>query len=211
MSNINIIVIDELYNIMESINLNKPKTYSDLLTIIKNKSKKLSNDYHIFYLTDDYKEKIILNEKEYSSANDLLYIRNIEESEQSTVKLEESLNNIYEDKNLCIICREIIKDEKPLFCYRCQKLYHKKCLENWKNNEELNYRQLKCPSCKYDELELENWKYKNDYEDNLKREEKTLKIIKEYNKYKTLIPKIFKKLLIGITEVKSILKIRNKK
>ena len=110
MSNINIIVIDELYNIMESINLNKPKTYSDLLTIIKNKSKKLSNDYHIFYLTDDYKEKIILNEKEYSSANDLLYIRNIEESEQSTVKLEESLNNIYEDKNLCIICREIIKD-----------------------------------------------------------------------------------------------------
>ena len=209
MSSINIFLIDELYNIIEKINLNKPNRYSDLLASIKANLKNLSKDYSIFYLLDDFNESIVSTEKEYGLVDDLLYIRNIEVSKPID-KLEESLTNIVEDKHLCLICREIIRNGKPLFCYRCQKLYHKECLYNWKLNQELEFRDLKCPNCKY-KLEFEQWETKLDYEDDMIRGEQTLNIFKEYNQLKVQIPKLFKKIYKTIIEAKSLLKIKNKK
>ena len=210
MPNINIILIDELYNIIEALNLNRPNTYSNLLSTIKTKFKNLKQNYNIFYITDNYKEKILSTEEDYTIVNDILYIRNIEELENSFSKLSKSLNMNFENKFQCVICKEIIYNEKPLYCYRCLKLYHQNCLKNWKRVEEEKGNDLNCPACKYI-LNLEEWEKKIDHEDNMKKDEKFIKIIEEYTKYKSQAGKLFENIFNEIMKIKSYLSIKNKK
>lgn len=118
------------------------------------------------------------------------------------------MNINFEDKYTCLICKNIIENEKPCFCFRCQKLYHKDCLIAWKNSNEENDNDFKCPACNY-ELEFENLKEKIDYEDNKNREEKSIKKIEEYMEYKSKVIPLLKYIYGEINEIKSLLKIKN--
>ena len=209
MSNIDIILINEIYDVIEKINIAKPKTYSELLSTIKDKFKNLSENYNLFYITEDYNEEIITTKEDYSKVIDIVYIRNIE-VQQLLSKLSDSLNINFEDKYTCLICENIIENEKPYFCFQCQKLYHKDCLIAWKNSNEENDNDFKCPACNY-ELELENLKEKIDYEDNKNREEKSIKKIEEYMEYKSKVIPLLKYIYGEINEIKSLLEIENTK
>ena len=78
--------------------------------------------------------------------------------------LAESQREIIEEKFNCFVCDFIIKKEKPYFCYICQKNFHIDCLEKW-NNQKLSQNQvLNCPNCR-NELPLNKWKQKINFED----------------------------------------------
>ena len=158
MSFINVYLIDEFYNIIEVLNLLKPKTYSSLLEAINSESKNIFKEYEIFF-EDNYKENIISKDEDYAKVKDkdTLYIRNIGEFQNSLYKLSDSMNINFEDKYSCVICKEIIQNENPLFCYRCQKLYHKNCLNEWKTTQKSLDKDLSCAACKY-ELDLKSGK-----------------------------------------------------
>ena len=211
MSFINVYLIDEFYNIIEALNLLKPKTYSSLLDTINSESKNLFKEYEIFF-EDNNKENIISNDEDYAKVKDkdVLYIRDVGEFQKSFHKLSDSMNINFEDKYSCIICKEIIQNENPLFCYRCQKLYHKNCLNKWKTTQESLHKVLTCTTCKY-KLDFKKWESIKDYEYKKEKEEKTTKIIEECYKNRTQLRKIFKNLLNEIMEIKSLLQIKNKK
>ena len=61
-----------------------------------------------------------------------------------------------------------------------QKIYHKKCLEEWDNRCKLLNKIFVCPECKY-ELPLTKWKEKVNYEDERNNE---VNMLSELNKLK---------------------------
>ena len=161
---IDLLLLDNSNNLIEERNVPKPDTYDELQLIIKNSFIKLPQNYQIFYRDEYNFENIIKNNNDYKLAKDILFIIELkkEENKKESMyesnydKLSESKQNILDEKYNCNICEEDIKEEKPLLCYRCQKLFHKKCLENW--NDKCNEKNVKfnCPKCKY-ELSLKDW------------------------------------------------------
>ena len=81
-------------------------------------------------------------------------------------KLPESQKNILDEKFNCFICSMRIKNEKPYYCYKCQKLYHNECLKKWDEARQSIYKCLSCPNCR-NELPLNEWNKKLDYEENI--------------------------------------------
>ena len=71
-------------------------------------------------------------------SDDEIFYNNLPESERD--KLDEKYN--------CFICSEKIKNEKPLFCYICQKIFHNNCLKNWGIKKNLQNEELNCPDCR---------------------------------------------------------------
>ena len=112
-------------------------------------------------------KKLIDNNEDYKSIKDILIIREIKESEFN----KEKLTYILDEKYNCCICLKTIKEENPLFCYKCQKIIHKECLKNWEEQCKSNNTKLSCPYCRY-ELPLEKWEPKLDHIDNIKDAEK---------------------------------------
>ena len=172
MSKIDIFFLDRFNSLEEEITINKPETYQDLLNQIKNKIEKIP--YEIFILDNNYKEIIIENNDDYKLIEEILLIRekdnkNLNKSmfELNYDNLSESKKEPLEQKYSCICCYEIIKKEKPYFCYKCQKISHEKCLKEWDNKCKQQNKNLNCPHCKY-ELPIEKWCKKLDYEDNRK-------------------------------------------
>ena len=169
----------------EEININRPKTYNDLILILRKNCKNLPKYYYIFYQSDNNKEIIINNNEEYKQSKDILFIRkkevkNLSESIFSLNYniLSEAKQDILDNKYACNICNLIIKDENPLFCYRCQKIFHQKCLEQWDKKKKLLKQNLACPNCN-NELPLEQWKKKLDFEEMRKNEGEMINKIKE--------------------------------
>ena len=74
MSKIDILLFNDLNDIIEEININKPKTYSDLLSLVKIKLKNLPNNYSIFFISDK-KEIAIKIDEDYKLSKDILFIR----------------------------------------------------------------------------------------------------------------------------------------
>ena len=75
------------------------------------------------------------SQKDYEkpSLNDVLYVRKIESGKENLAesiftrnlnKLSESKQDIMTEKYSCSICLELIKDENPLLCYVCQKIFN---------------------------------------------------------------------------------------
>ena len=167
---IDLLLLDNSNNLIEERNIQKPETYNDFQLIVKNIFTKLPEHYKIFYRNEYNIEKIIHNNEEYKLAKDILFINEIKKEDNINEsiyalnydKLSESKQDILDDKYNCNICNVEIKEEKPLLCYRCQKLFHKKCLESW--NEKCNEKNIKfnCPKCKY-ELPLKDWLQKLNY------------------------------------------------
>ena len=167
---IDIIFLNLSNNIIEEINVKKPQSYFDLLSTIKIKLKKVPNNFKLFYRTDNNIEKEILDNEEYKLSKDILFIKEKKESDKSIFslnydKLSESKKEILDYKYNCYICSIIIKNEQPLFCYICQKIFHKNCLKIWDITRKSQNQNLSCPNCRK-ELPFEEWKEKLDFEEN---------------------------------------------
>ena len=155
------------------------------MNLIKNSFKNLPKYYKIFYQTENNNEKIIINNEDYKLSKDILFIHEIAPVDlgQSIFsfnydKLSESKQDILDEKFSCSICNENIKNEKPLLCYRCQKIFHKKCLENWEKNCFKDNKRFNCPYCKND-LPLKDWKEKINYEEERKNTSEIMKKLNE--------------------------------
>ena len=178
MSKLNIFILDDLDNLKEELTINKPKKYQELLRYLNNKNKL----YEIF-IYDNNNKIIINNEDKYKKIKDIIFIKEInnddleksifsinDDLEKSIFsinynKLSESKQDILDEKYNCNICSIIIKNEKPYLCYKCQKIFHEKCLKDWDNKCKLQNKILECPNCR-NKLSIEKWNKKLDYEDN---------------------------------------------
>ena len=171
---INVFLIDKNEQIIEQNIIEKPESYVNLLKTLKQDIKNLPKErkhFLLFYPLIDNNNKIskklIGNNEDYKSIKDILIICKTKESEFNKEKLE----YILDEKYNCCICLKTIKEENPLFCYKCQKIIHKDCLKNWEEKCKSKNTKLSCPYCRY-ELPLEKWETKLDNIDNIKDAEK---------------------------------------
>jgi len=74
---INLCLLDNLNNIIGEIYIIKPRMLSELFDIITKNFKNLSENYNIFYLSENNNEIIINNDNEYKLSNEILFIREI--------------------------------------------------------------------------------------------------------------------------------------
>ena len=186
MSTIDLFLLDNSNKTKEEINMIKPKTYQQLLNQIIQKFKNISAYYEIFIIDKDNKEFKINNEETYKIIEDILFIREINEDilaqsifELNYNRLSESKQDILDEKYNCILCSIIIKNEKPYLCYKCQKIFHDKCLKDWDKKCKLQNKNLICPNCR-NELPIEKWNKKLDYEENRKDNANLMNKINEY-------------------------------
>ena len=187
---LNIYLLDESNNIIFENNIEKPKTYEKLLDKIKSLKKKFDifpEHFIIFYKTENNNDLKISNNEEYKLIKDSLFIRkpeykNLDQSvyQINYDKLSESKQDILDEKYNCFSCLTAIKNEKPYFCYICQKIFHHECLENWDKVRRLHHKLLNCPNCR-NELPLDQWKQKLDFEEDRK---KVADVLNKINKYK---------------------------
>ena len=186
MSKIDIFLLDNSNNTKEEINIIKPQSYQELLKQIGQKMKYIPKFYEIFIFDKDNKEIKIYNEKLYNKIEDILFIREINKNilEHSLFDInynilsesrQEKLDEIYN----CILCSIIIKNENPYFCYKCQKIFHEKCLKDWDKKCKTQNKALQCPNCR-NELPLDKWNKKLNYEESRKENANLLNRIKEY-------------------------------
>ena len=160
---------------------------------LEQKYKNISN-YDLFIFDNKNNEIKINNESKFNLLDNILFIREKEENnfelEQSIFeinynKLSESRQEILDEKYSCILCSIIIKNENPFLCYKCQKIFHEKCLKDWDKKCKSQNKKLICPNCR-NELSIENWNKKINYEDNRKEDGNLM------NKYNKLKDKIIK-------------------
>jgi len=202
MSKLDIFLLDNSNKIREELCITKPKIYQELLKKLNQKYQNISN-YDLFIFDAKNNEMKITDESDYKILDNILLIRekkrdNLEQSifDINYNKLSESKQDILDEKYNCIICSNRIKKENPFLCYKCQKIFHEKCLKDWEQKCKLQNKKLTCPNCR-NELALEKWNKKINHEENRKEEgnlinkinelnEKILKqneLIKKYEKY----------------------------
>ena len=140
MSYIYIILLDKSNITKEEANIIKPNTYKDLLIQINQKLKKIPKNYELYIIDKNNVEIKINNEDNYKIIEDILFIREIEKINLNPSifqinynKLSESKQEILDEKYNCILCSNVIKHEQPFFCYKCQKIFHNNCLNDWDN------------------------------------------------------------------------------
>ena len=184
-----LILLNESNEIIEKCRIKKPNSYNELLNII-DKNFELQEDYIIFYKYKNNDEIQINNNEDFLSSKGLIFIRKYMSINKSLFtynydKLPESKQNILDEKYICPLCEVKIKNEKPLFCYICQKIFHKDCLKSWEKKRISQNLKFNCPSCR-NETSLNNWKEKLDYIDNRKNEEEVMDKISKYELDKTL-------------------------
>ena len=224
MSELNILILDNLNKTKEELSIIKPNTYQDLLNLLEEKYKNISN-YELF-IFDFKNNEIKINNENYNMLDNILFIRekNKNALKQSLFeinynKLSESKRDILDDKYNCILCSIIIKNENPLLCYKCQKIFHEKCIKDWDKKCKSQNKNLTCPNCR-NELPIEKWNKKIDYEDKRKEEGNSMNIINELNekiikqneliqKYEIYIKKTLEIFQNIITEIDSIHKLLN--
>ena len=136
MSKMEIYLLDKDNNAKEVISIEKPNTYQELLSKLKQKFESISDNYEIYILDNKNQEIIINNEEKYKKIEDILYIHEIDKDtlEQSIFqinynKLSESKQEILDDKYNCILCSILIKNEQPYFCYNVKKFFMKNVLK----------------------------------------------------------------------------------
>ena len=226
MTKVDIFLLDNSSVTIEEISIMKPKTYKELLIRLRKKMKALPEYYEIFIYIDN-KEIIINNEDTYKITEDILFIREFDKNilkqslfEKGYNKLSDSNKEILEEKYNCNICSILIKKEKPYLCYKCQKIFHEKCLREWDEKCKLQNKILICPNCR-NELPLEKWNQKIDYEDKRKedanfmneilelKENETIQneLIRKYERYIEKTVEIFKHILNEINSLHDLLKL----
>jgi len=186
-NNIEVLLFDISNNIIEGTNIERPNTYQKLRETLKNKLKKLPKYFEIFIQSIDGKAVIINDNQNYKLINDIIFIRefnadNLGKSifQLNYDKLSESHQDILDERFNCSVCLNKIKNEKPLFCYKCQKIFHNNCLNDWDKKMKLQNKKLSCPNCR-NELPLEKWEHKLDFEDIRKNEADKMNKFSQYD------------------------------
>ena len=121
--------------------------------------------------------------------------------------LSESKKDLLNQKYNCSICFEIIKHENPFMCYVCQKLFHHKCLKIWKERQNQLRKRLSCPNYR-NELPLEKWKEKRNYDENRTQDAKILvQLGKNFNpdKYSKKSKNLFKIIINKLNNIHSVI------
>ena len=224
MSELNILILDNLNKTKEELSIIKPNTYQDLLNLLEEKYKNISN-YELF-IFDFKNNEIKINNENYDMLDNILFIRekNKNALKQSLFeinynKLSESKRDILDDKYNCILCSVLIKNENPFLCYKCQKIFHEKCIKDWDKKCNSQNKNLTCPNCR-NELPIEKWNRKIDYEDKRKEEGNSMNVINKLNekiieqneliqKYEVCVKKTLKIFQNIISEIDSIHKLLN--
>ena len=221
MSELDIFLLDDSNNLSEEINIKRPNTFEELMNTIRSKFKQLPSHYVLFYTGENSKDQIIHNDKDFEKVEDIIFIRKIKPVVDLTTsiftrnieKLPEPQKEKFTIKYTCSICSDLIKDENPLFCYVCQKIFHHECLKNWDKQRKENYRKLNCPNCRK-ELPLEDWKAKLDFEEIRKNDAEIMNLLNEIDdssssmKYSDFIEKsveIFKNILTKIKNIRDMI------
>ena len=135
--NLKIILVDDDLKEIKQFIMPKPKLFEEVQAFIE---KNISKNTIILNSLDKDKYEL-KSQKNYEKAslNNVLYVRKIESGKENLAesiftrnlnKLPESKQDIITEKYTCSICLELIKDENPLLCYVCQKIFHHKCLKN---------------------------------------------------------------------------------
>jgi len=137
MSRVDIFLLDDSNNSKEEINIIKPKSYKELLIQLRLKLKNIPEYFEIFII-DNNKEIKINNEDKYKIIKDILFIREIEKNILGQSVFEINYNQLSEldkekldEKFNCILCTVLIKNENPYLCYKCQNIFHERCLKEW--------------------------------------------------------------------------------
>ena len=223
MSNLLLYLLDESDNIKREINLLKPKTYEDLLKQINTK-KFLPKKFDLFLLKENNERAKISNEVQYKKIDTILFIQEAKKTlfDIDYNKLSESKIEILENISNCILCQVIIENENPYLCYKCQKIYHEKCLKDWDKKCKAQKRTFICPYCR-NELPLEKWNKKISYNENLKDttillnknqklnddNEKQKQILKSYENIIKKYIDLSKILLFKLAQIHSLMKLQN--
>ena len=183
MKNLQIFLLDKSGNTKNEINVTKPKNYQELLDIIKQNFKNLSEYFELFIIDKNEQEIKINIESQFQLIDCILFIRELDcdlldESlfEKNYNALSESKQEILDDEYNCILCSIIIKKENPYLCYKCQKIFHVKCLKDWESKCKLQKKILMCPNCR-NQLSIEKWNRKLNYEEERQEKAKLLNII----------------------------------
>ena len=155
MSKIYISLLDNLNNLIIERLLIKPKDYEELLFLINQEFKIESQNYEIFIIDKNNNVSKINKKEQYNLIKDILFIREIDKNrlkqslfQSNYDKLSESKQEILDDNFNCILCSIIIKNEKPYLCYKCQTIYHQKCLKDWDKKCKSQNNKLSCPHCR---------------------------------------------------------------
>ena len=131
MSKIYILFLDNLNNIIEELNILKPKTYQKLIKQLEIKYKNIKDNYNIFILNKNNEEIKIINEQDYKIIDYILFIREINKKESinglNNHLLSDPKKETLDKKYNCLLCSFVIKKEKPYLCYKCQKIFYEKC------------------------------------------------------------------------------------
>ena len=156
-----VFILDNSKNIKQELKMEKPRTYKKLLELLLIKIKNIPQSYEIFILDKNNKDITINNEEKFQNIKDMLFIREVDKNSlkqslfsKNLNELSESKQDILSEKYCCLFCSKIIKNENPYFCYKCQKVFHKKCLEDWDKKCIEQNKKLSCPNCR-NELPLE--------------------------------------------------------
>ena len=187
MSKINIFLLDDLNNIKEESNIIKPNSFKEFSNQIKKKFKSISDKYEIFFLDKNNNEIKINSETNCDKIQDILFIRQINKNISDKSKFDINYNildklhkDILDSKYSCMLCSNIIINYEPYLCYKCQKIFHEKCLKDLDKKCKSQNKNLLCPNCNY-KLPIENWNKKLFYEENRKD---YINLINELNGYK---------------------------
>ena len=174
MSKVDIYLLDNSNITIEKIDIIKPNSLKDLYEQLKQKLKYIPERYEIFIVDKNNKENKINNEEKFKIIGDILFVRginkiNVKQSNftQNYARLSESKREIFDQKYSCILCTSIIKNENPYMCYKCQTIYHEKCLKEWDKECKAKNKVLICPTCR-NELPIEKWNKKLNYEEYIK-------------------------------------------
>ena len=178
-------LLDKSKNTKESRKIIRPKTYEELLDLLNKIFINIPESYEIYYSDEENKEIIINNEEKFKQAGDILFIKEsvndlLQQSnyEKNYDKLSESKQDVLDEKYNCVLCASRIKNENPFFCYKCQKIFHEKCMKDWDAKCKAQNKNLTCPNCR-NELPFEKWIKKLGFEEDRKFISELISIIND--------------------------------
>ena len=188
-NSITVISLDENDSIIDEKLLSKPNTYEKLVISISEIFNYLN--FEIFILTTENEKKLISSEEDFQIKSSQYYVIKKDKidlglSLYSDVfsNLSESKQDIFSDKFCCPLCGDRINDN-PYFCYQCQYMICKGCMEKLKEKNKTKI--IKCPKCN-NECLSDNWKTLKNFNENQKNELELLnKITSNKKNYKQIL------------------------